>query len=652
MFRSYDAAEEEDDDYIVNDELSASSGPKITRISEENFKDSVSDTPTNYEVPKRGTIPSPTGRGKSTTRPFPRLSTASDIKPLSEYLKPIVDRIVDGDLTMINKLRPLANKDTTKLIEDCLSVLAAFIAKVVGGQCRARVAKRCMALFSDDVDDGRHKFAMRVITSNVLQQGRMYAVHVLEYYSPRLSPYIILESLLSPALYSSVASVGSTVLPYFAKADLLGVIDFVATNYRNPTVIVEKLRSCECFQPFPEIDIDAMVASWTPIRLRKVVINICKSAKILPLPLEAQPLLIAVAMEANANAFNNSLMELEDVVPICRNLVGSVKENWRLIYDIVSEHSKTMASYLSLHAGLGLKVHLDEPFVPSCASPFNERLHSLPHCQGIIVDSSKVAKQFEKCLLDSCQYAVDFFSTFTLVKRIGGGVITFVFRTGIFYVLPRLYSDAFEAVGRALRDDQGHCAVFNLKWTQDRIMFVDAFGFEPKQVIDAQKVATDELKTSMSFENMVLRVTGGSFCRRASFFADFALPSVVALEHRALRACVVYDFIVDARNLTETRERINEQTDGRCSDESNLPEQPHSLLGLAEGRRGESPTFWEKREQAKELVNGQHREKRKNFKEPKDECRSDAHNHSSGSRKTGRDTPVDCMNEGKRARFS
>ena len=50
---------------------------------------------------------------------------------------------------------------------------------------------------------------------------------------------------------------------------------------------------------------------------------------------------------------------------------------------------------------------------------------------------------------------------------------------------------------------------------------------------------------------MTESVTGGHFCRRASNFGDSVVPSAAARKHQAIRAALVYEFVVKARKLRE-----------------------------------------------------------------------------------------------------
>ena len=61
------------------------------------------------------------------------------------------------------------------------------------------------------------------------------------------------------------------------------------------------------------------------------------------------------------------------------------------------------------------------------------------------------------------------------------GLITFVFKNGIFFVMLRSYLEAVAAVKKVLAKDR-HCV--NLKWEFNGVGFKKTFGFDPKDDID------------------------------------------------------------------------------------------------------------------------------------------------------------------------
>ena len=95
-----------------------------------------------------------------------------------------------------------------------------------------------------------------------------------------------------------------------------------------------------------------------------------------------------------------------------RMLTVAVTRYWELTHFYLLPESDTLSALVAPLTGNELPANL-MIFVPSCEKPFNRVLHSLPHCEGVIVKSTKGAVQFELDLSGATQYAIDIFNTTT-----------------------------------------------------------------------------------------------------------------------------------------------------------------------------------------------------------------------------------------------
>lgn len=491
--------------------------------------------------------------------PGPKIIRKPEIRPVTAFLVSVVDSLVEvNDKSIGDRLKPLVSNrnDDNEMVEDFLSVIAAFCDRVSEAGRRSKVAKRSVEMFHGDAI--KHKFAMRLITSNVFGRGRMHAVNFLGY--SKVSPFIVVDHFFDQVNDQMTRMVLEKL------GDNEGVMEaviFVARNYRNPDTVIARLRQIECFQHH---DFVVKAESWDKRNLRRFVALICRVIGISP-PREVRGVYLDVVLEPCVSALLNGSAELEDFIPICRNLVGPYDECWNDIIDYVATRSDTLAAAVAALVGKGKGKgkgsEKDEEitFPQNCLSPFNEVLHSLPHVDGVVVDSLDTAVDFGLCLQQVKQYAVDFYDTARVEDvRARASVITFVMQKGIFFVLPRLFPEACEAVGRALKQDRH--VVFNFKWSFDQVQFKATFGFIPKNVIQAGEVAK-EIGLSPKLDAICERVTGGSICLRASLFSDLELPSSHAFQHRALRTCVIYDFVAEARKLTKRRDAV-QTTEGNA----------------------------------------------------------------------------------------
>ena len=413
-------------------------------------------------------------------------------------------------------------------------------------------------------------------------RGRIHAVNALQY---KVSPFIVVDYLfarVNQLLMKLVVGIAND------NDGVIEAITFVARNYKNPEIVVAWLQQIECFQPHEFV---VKTEFWEKRNVRQFIDLVCRTLSISP-PKQVRCVYLDVSLEPCVSAVLNGHMEVEDFLPVCRNLVGQYDEIWNDIISYVESRNGLLASIVVAAAGKGKgkgkgsgkdKV---ETIAQACSYPFNDVLHALPHEDGVVIDNLERVVEFEQCLQKAEQYAVEVYDSVRVEDvRARASVITFVMKGGIFFVMPRLYPEACKAVGLALKSDRH--VVLNFRWTFDQIGFKDSFGFLPKNVICAGDVA-DEIGCSRKFDAICEWVTGGIFCQRGSWFTDLEEPTKYAFRHRGYRTCVVSKFIADNRNL---KEKIEFQAERR-------PCIPPSRIGRQRDR-GESCS----REQKKQKPN-------------------------------------------------
>ena len=242
-------------------------------------------------------------------------------------------------------------------------------------------------------------------------------------------------------------------------------------------------------------------------------------------------------------------MESQDVFPVVRDLAGQEERHWKICIGILREKCPSLASYISNCKGYG-KIATNEKFTPACATPFNQKLHDLPHCEGVVVDDARSVDKLKRELRESSFFVADFHGT-TSVDDVRGhiGFITFAFQNEIFFILPHLFRTLNSSIAQGLNEFRRPVLVF--RWEIEKKKCKELFDWEP-EVIDVGTVAKEK-KCSKSLDSIAEQVTGGKYCRRASNFHDSAIPSTSALRHRAIRACLVYDYVTEARGLGKKR---------------------------------------------------------------------------------------------------
>ena len=214
----------------------------------------------------------------------------------------------------------------------------------------------------------------------------------------------------------------------------------------------------------------------------------------------------------------------------------------------VEERCASLASFLSERAGRG-PIKFEEEFVPSCATPWNERLHSLALTEGVIVKDKAHVNNFIYHLGKARFFSIDFHGVDVANDRKDRiGLVAFCLRTKIYFIMPELFPETVGPIGEALRRDGKPTFTFRWDWLKKQC--TELFDWTPSEVIQAEVVA-NESSIPTTLDAMVEKVVGGTWCRRASNFGGTVIPSAVALSHRAIRVTLIYEFVVKMRGLRQ-----------------------------------------------------------------------------------------------------
>ena len=225
---------------------------------------------------------------------------------------------------------PLVERDKEKMVETCFAVYKELIRKKKDPRRRIKVGKCLLSLFNDD-EEWKHRFALRVITSNVLGKGRIHAAHALGYYN-------VDAFIMADALFCKTDLRVCTKVVAEHKEAVREVIKFIAINFREPEKIVAEMRKKDVFQPY---DFNFDPERWNPWRARRFIHFVCGDLEISK-PVEARPLYVAVALGPCASAYGRAEMEADDFINICHELVGSNagKQDWKEITDFFDDNAR------------------------------------------------------------------------------------------------------------------------------------------------------------------------------------------------------------------------------------------------------------------------------------------------------------------------
>ena len=118
--------------------------------------------------------------------------------------------------------------------------------------------------------------------------------------------------------------------------------------------------------------------------------------------------------------------------------------------------------------------------------------------------------------------------------------------------MPSLFPEFVEPIAKVLRENPR--LAFRYRWNRRAKEFGEIFKWSPSEFVDAEDVAKEN-GIGHSLDDMAERIVGGPHCRRGSNFGDFAVPSVVALHHRAIRVTLIYEFVVTVGKYRELRDQ-------------------------------------------------------------------------------------------------
>ena len=428
----------------------------------------------------------------------------------------------------------LVGENASATARNCYDALEYYASRTKCRKKRGKVVREMTRLLDGEA---LHSFAIKVISNDVLRHGRIQAAMSLEYYLT--TPYILADFLFSESDTVMLQKL-ARILP---KKRVIDVIKFVTGKFDDVDAILAKLRADECFQPYrPNKNLFSLR------RMRMFVTHVCAALEIDPPP-ETRRFFVAHGLQPNVDAFLSNEMESIDLFPICEDLVGDDQDAWAICIDYIKSRCASLASFVSARAGFGKIDHSGDAFAPSCTPPFNDRLHRLPHCEGVVIDDDSVAADFRKELRDCRHVYVDFHSTISTSDASARvSMITIVLPRSIFFFLPSLHPFVKSRIADALLKYSPILLTYS--YSASRGFLKAALAWKPDEVIDVEAVAK-EVGVSSKLGVIAAALTRGSFCRRAANFSDLRLPSIEARRHRAMRACLLYDFFVKYRGVEE-----------------------------------------------------------------------------------------------------
>ena len=423
--------------------------------------------------------------------------------------------MVDGERTVTNFIDALRNYVARASRRKDAAVLQAMTAHLMG--------------------EKMHGFALRVIRDNVLGRGPLHAVVRLNYFL--ISDLVIIDALFH-RLDNEVVECAARS---YGKKRVMGVVLILLQNFNRFGRVEAMMKEKEGLESY---SIGDARDRWTPRNVKNFVGELAGYVGGVIPEKESRRLFIAVGIEPTVDSVVNHTMEFQDAFPVVDGLTAGDESAVDAAIDFIHGKCPSLASFLSQRFGRGA-IPCDIEFRSACTA--NDALHALHDNGDFVVRGKSDVENFRRHLADSRHFAVEIYVA-SDPEKVDEYVsmAVFGFRKKVVFAFPRLFPDAVRDIGRALDADPK--PVLTYRWSRRAYLVEKTFKWKPGNVIDALDVAHRHDMTA-TLDAMTEKVVGGAFCRRASDFSGNVVPSAAALEHRAMRITLIYEFVVRMERL-------------------------------------------------------------------------------------------------------
>ena len=462
---------------------------------------------------------------------------------MQRHIDAVVETIMTDRKTYLKAvIHRLRADEYSETADNCVKAILKLVERRCSSAQMSLVVREMKLLFHGE---SLHHFALRVINEDPFGVGRLCAAAKIEYFA--ISPFIIVDAIFAERRDGDALKF---MVRQFRAIKILEVVDCVASHFRDRSTILNVMRGKDCFVGYDIADPDA---KWTDRRVRKFIVDVCRFAQVSPPP-SAKVVYLYDALAPTFEAFLRGETEEDDFYQLCVNLSADESSHFDLCIDYVAPRCASLAAYLAARGG---KAPRPSPvgsveFVPACAQPYNVALHEMPLADDVVLKDASDLRGFRAALEKSRYIAVEFHDTFGEGGRSRFDLVTFCLRARIYHLPPRIFPDVVQPLAEILISLPR--PVFVYDWNNKaKERCRDELGWEPTDVTDAVDVAR-EVGIEPSLDNITEKVVGGKFCRRASNFTDVSLPSGAARQHRAIRATLIYEFVVQMKQLRQNRQ--------------------------------------------------------------------------------------------------
>ena len=290
---------------------------------------------------------------------------------------------------------------------------------------------------------------------------------------------------------------------------------------------------------------DVERVDWSDQKVKDFIKCVC-SALSLPVPAEAKPVFLRVALENHVAVYKRGEVEVRDFVQICVAATDNSDDLYRLCFESAKCVSNPLAGFMAQTRGYSFEYNPEVPnLVPKCNG--NAALHGLASGQSLILDNDEALSELEGDLVEASHFAALFRKSF-----IDDGVkcefVSFRFRARVFHYSRHHCRHNRARIIAALNKRSHSKLVFVFGAEEVKSFFELEFGWTPPSAVDVRELAI-ERNIAPTFAGLAAHLVGGEYCRRARRFSTTALPSQAALQHLDLDASIIYEACVGFLNL-------------------------------------------------------------------------------------------------------
>ena len=422
---------------------------------------------------------------------------------------------------------------------------------------RCEGKKKCFVLAKAMVsllEEESRNFVLLLLNNNMLGVSRLNIVTKLEFYSG-ISPFLLLDDFFCDQHDPSMLEKAARNLPDDGNmGSVLNVIRFLASNSRNPAIIVEKMRTIDIFRENYSAEIK--VGSWRESRVRDFISSVCEKINA-PIPDEARFVFLRATIEIEFEAFKKGETEIVDFYQICLVRTGNDEEKFDCCVEYLKDLSNPLSRYFAEVRGLPFTPNPQaNDFVPKCRSPYNDKLHGLASNRNTFLNDNCATIEFENCSKEP---------VIAILLHYGGTsgeILSFRFLRWTFHYTRHHACKQREKVAAILKKIPPSTQIFVFTEEKTMTFLRNEFDWSPANVKDATKLSESIPDVQPTIGSFAKYLTGGAHCRIGRNYAVFSTPSPNTVHHRDVDVSVLFRFCMKVLGMNDA-DKIDAEREAR-----------------------------------------------------------------------------------------